>query len=433
MIVCLLSGFESSFSQNIVLEFPVELNKKESGLYEQSIDISDYSFRDFIAVSLKLNGKGLDTGKIIIYLSSHDSIYQLSRFQEELISDLYISQLVYLDIKEAGLLKLRYIIPEAVNIKSVKGIIRVFSPGGDKIEKSKTKKKTGVRDYSDCNCPKPEFIVRSSWGSSFGLNENIFKPPASYTDVSHLIIHHSAGTNTSSNWPGVVASIFDFHVNTNGWQDIGYNWLIDPNGIIYEGRGGGDNVRGAHMCGYNNNTMGVCILGTYTSIYPSSQSIAALKSLLAWKSCLEKIDPAGIGPITSYPGIMKHISGHKDGCSPNYTECPGNALYSLLDSLRNSIKYMTEIVCPASSSVQEKSDLVEVFPNPSYDKITFEIMTNDKPVIIKIYDLAGNTLRVINCINDKRMISDIGNFSNGAYIVKMIFRDSIVIKKLIKI
>ncbi|MBK8668457.1 MAG: N-acetylmuramoyl-L-alanine amidase [Saprospiraceae bacterium] len=80
----------------------------------------------------------------------------------------------------------------------------------------------------------------------------------------------------------MVASIFDFHVNTNGWQDIGYNWLIDPNGVLYEGRGGGENVRGAHMCGYNNNTLGVCVMGNFVSLIPSDTAIISLKT-----TCME--------------------------------------------------------------------------------------------------------------------------------------------------
>ena len=92
------------------------------------------------------------------------------------------------------------------------------------------------------------------------------------------------------------------------------------------------------MCGYNNNTLGVCLLGNFEIVSPTSSMLAKLKELLAYKACKESISADGDSDIVSYPGHMHHISGHKDGCSPNYTSCPGIKLYTKLDSMRLETK-----------------------------------------------------------------------------------------------
>lgn len=61
--------------------------------------------------------------------------------------------------------------------------------------------------------------------------------PPLYTTVTHLIVHHTAGANTAADWPSVLRSIWVLHVMGNGWNDIGYDYLIDPDGLPYEGRG----------------------------------------------------------------------------------------------------------------------------------------------------------------------------------------------------
>src|SRR5437016_1926200 len=75
-----------------------------------------------------------------------------------------------------------------------------------------------------------------------------------------------AGGNAATDWAAVVRSIWVLHVQGNGWNDIGYNYLIDPNGVLYEGRGGGDGVMGAHFSCVNSGTMGVALLGTFSVV-----------------------------------------------------------------------------------------------------------------------------------------------------------------------
>jgi len=207
-----------------------------------------------------------------------------------------------------------------------------------------------------CSCSQPTSVGRSSWGSSYGLSANSSCSSVSYTTVTHLIVHHAAGSNSSTNWAGVVASIWNYHVNSNGWCDVGYNWLIDPNGVLYVGRGGGNNVVGAHMCGYNQKTMAVCMLGNYNTATPSTAAMNKLAEIFAWKCCNSGIDPLGSGPITSYPGTMNNISGHKQGCSPGYTDCPGTNLFSQLSNLRTAVNSYINNGCSTTTPTNPVND-----------------------------------------------------------------------------
>jgi uncharacterized protein (TIGR03437 family) len=130
--------------------------------------------------------------------------------------------------------------------------------------------------------------------------------------------------------------IWNFHVFERGWADIGYNYLIDPNGLIYEGRSGGDNVIGAHFSGVNAGTMGVAMLGTYTDVTPTVKALNSLKKLLAWKSDQRGLDPEGASLHAASQLNLKTISGHRDG--PGVTECPGDAFYPLLPEIRTEVK-----------------------------------------------------------------------------------------------
>ncbi len=193
-----------------------------------------------------------------------------------------------------------------------------------------------------CPCPQPGIQSRSEWCPAGDCMP--VQPPAA-TDVTHLIVHHSAGTNSASDWAAIVRAIWDFHVNGNGWDDIGYNYLVDPNGVLYEGRG--NDTRGAHFCGTNTNTMGVCVLGDFTNIEPSSDAIQSLERLLAWKICDINADPFTSSFHPSSGLNLMHISGHRDGCS---TSCPGDSFYPLFSSLREGVNNQILANCAGLSS-----------------------------------------------------------------------------------
>ena len=141
-----------------------------------------------------------------------------------------------------------------------------------------------------------------------------------------------------SDWPALVRSIWNFHVFDRGWADIGYNYLIDPNGVIYEGRSGGDNVVGAHFSGVNAGTMAVALLGDFTNEPPTIEAINSLKRIIAWKCDQRDLDPTGRSLHAASQLDLNTISGHRDG--PRPTECPGDAFYALLPAIRIEIKYL---------------------------------------------------------------------------------------------
>lgn len=208
--------------------------------------------------------------------------------------------------------------------------------------------------------PRPPVVTRTEWGCPDGQVTS--RPPVSYTTVTHLIVHHTVNNNSSADWAAVVRSIWNFHFYDRGYIDIGYNYLIDPNGVIYEGRSGGDNVLGAHFSGVNGGTMGIAMLGTFTAASPSSAAMESLRKLLAWKAAQRNLTPYRASLHTTSGMMLPIISGHRDG--PGATECPGEALYRLLPRLRAEVhnqvngagyvaavsaaSYSTEAVAPGS-------------------------------------------------------------------------------------
>jgi N-acetylmuramoyl-L-alanine amidase-like protein len=189
----------------------------------------------------------------------------------------------------------------------------------------------------------PGIVPRLSWGAS----ESIRRGPPSYAPaIRFAMVHHTAGRNSYSRAEAaaIVKGIQLYHVQGNGWNDIGYNFLIDRFGTVYEGRYGGvdRNVVGAHARGFNTGSTGVALLGSYGDTAPSRAAQDALTELLAWRLDLAHVDPAGMLTVLSggserfvadVPVRLRAVAGHRD---TGLTECPGNRLYSRLDALASA-------------------------------------------------------------------------------------------------
>ena len=205
-------------------------------------------------------------------------------------AQIFVSELGYLD-KTVNHIQFVFRMEKTVfqNLNVIQ--IRLFNPTNIPINKTTSLTPEGA-------CDLPPLVSRSVWGANLGLqNGTIYKGTATYTSVTHLIVHHSAGPNSSSNWAATVASIFDFHVNSNGWSDVGYNYLIAPDGTLFYGRGGGLNVIGAHYCAKNGNTMGVCMMGNYMTVAPTDTAWRTLEKLFAWKAVESNINPTNYAPL----------------------------------------------------------------------------------------------------------------------------------------
>ncbi len=182
----------------------------------------------------------------------------------------------------------------------------------------------------------PPIVSREQWGCT--PQTCPVKSPPVYTTVTHLIVHHTAGANEAADWAAVVRSIWVLHVQGNGWNDIGYNYLIDPNGVLYEGRAGGDGVLGAHFSGVNSGTMGVSIMGTYSTVPAPAPARETLVAMLAWQAAKWHLDPTGKQLHASSGLVLDAVSGHRDAnlstSATSTTECPGNGLYTALPEIR---------------------------------------------------------------------------------------------------
>ncbi|WP_326811492.1 N-acetylmuramoyl-L-alanine amidase [Streptomyces scopuliridis] len=197
-----------------------------------------------------------------------------------------------------------------------------------------------ARSYA---APRPRIITRPGWGADERLRERRL----GYSrNVKAAFVHHSATGNNYSckQAPSVLRSIYRYHVKSSGWRDIGYNFAIDKCGNIYEGRAGGVTrpVRGAHTLGFNTNSVGIAVLGTYGGTNPRAAATTAVARLTAWKLGLHGVDARGKVTLTS-AGNGKYgkgrkvrlnaISGHRDGF---FTDCPGSRLYGKLSAVRKS-------------------------------------------------------------------------------------------------
>lgn len=182
-----------------------------------------------------------------------------------------------------------------------------------------------ARSREDWRCPEGE---GSQWSPG-------------YTTVTHAVVHHTAGSNSVANWEDEVRNIWQFHTFGNGWGDIGYNFLIDPNGVVYEGRAGGLGAIGAHFSCRNTNTVGVALLGTFTSGLPTAAALDSLRKLLAELTLRQRIDPTGfalhVPSQLNTPTIIGHRDGNPSPLTCTRTECPGEAFYATLPALRTDV------------------------------------------------------------------------------------------------
>jgi hypothetical protein len=190
----------------------------------------------------------------------------------------------------------------------------------------------------------PAIITRSGWHA----DESIRRGTPFYADAVHLaIVHHTAGSNsyTKAQSASIVKAIELYHVKGNGWNDIGYNFLVDKYGQIFEGRYGGMTraVIGAHAQGFNTGSVGIAVIGDFSSTGITPAARAALVSLIAWRLDLDHVDPlssvvrvsSGNPRYASGRAVtLRAVSGHRDVYP---TSCPGQSLYAQLPSIRDAV------------------------------------------------------------------------------------------------
>ncbi|MEU1482421.1 N-acetylmuramoyl-L-alanine amidase [Streptomyces sp. NPDC005752] len=195
--------------------------------------------------------------------------------------------------------------------------------------------------------PKPPIVTREGWNADESLND---ESPDYMDTVKAVFVHHTAQTNAYScaDSAAIVRGLHAYHVQSNGWKDLGYNFLVDKCGTVFEGRKGGVDraVLGAHTYGFNRETAGIAVIGMYTDTSAATAATTAVARIAAWKLGQYGVSPSATATLTAgangnnFAGktftaggsySFNAVSGHRDGFN---TQCPGTKLYAQLPTIR---------------------------------------------------------------------------------------------------
>ncbi len=180
---------------------------------------------------------------------------------------------------------------------------------------------------------RPPIISREEWGANLtygGAERGGSEWIPQYQEVEHVIIHHSETSNFRDPLTEL-RSIHYYHAITRGWGDIGYNYLVDFMGNVYEGRIGGDNVVGGHAYQYAHGSSGICVMGSYSVATATPEMLAGLTWITAWAA--RYLDPLARSDFHETPNLPT-ICGHRD---VNDSSCPGDSMYADLEYLREAV------------------------------------------------------------------------------------------------
>ncbi|WKK75621.2 N-acetylmuramoyl-L-alanine amidase [Marivirga salinae] len=375
----------------------------------------------FTAIALK--SREIDDFSKIGFIYMSDTIYFSNDLHSNENSEYFYSSLIHFD--------------EA--LKS----IELFSQ--DKIDELEVVLINGSGNYSDfsqrqnqsiqnINCELNGVIQQSEWRA--GLPEPSYNRV--FTTTENMIVHHSAGSNNISDFTQAVRDIYIYHTEENGWSDIGYNYLVAPDGVVYAGRdpadGKQDEVMGAHFCGSNSNTMGVCLMGNYETVEPTSIMIESLEKVLSWKAFTDELNvlESNTHPLNSNLGV---IAGHRDGCS---TACPGENVYKRLQDIRVKVDEQLS-VCNGEEEEEEESPVVEleidsilnqkIYPNPIKTdfSFSFNISQNKQDDLdyILVFNQEGKSIKWQNLYfyENKLEVKLPNTLKPGIYFLQTIFKD----------
>ena len=222
---------------------------------------------------------------------------------------------------------------------------------------------------ADSAAASPMCMSRADWGADESISGWSNGESQTHHPVQVLTVHHTAGSNNlNQDYAATVRAMYSYHVETNQWPDIGYQYLIDGEGVVYEGTNaghtsqsclydGGDGsdfahqagtdyvVTGTHVANNNSGNAGVALMGCYEpassactgDTQPTPVAMGALRSLTGSLSARHGLDPDStvhyVNPVSGATRDVAAISGHRDW---NATECPGGHLYAQLPTVRTS-------------------------------------------------------------------------------------------------
>ncbi len=218
-----------------------------------------------------------------------------------------------------------------------------------------------------------DYVTRTEWGADESLRfdssgNEIW--PKQYYPVQKLTVHHTATENNDTDPAATVRAIYRYHAVDRGWGDIGYQFLVDESGKVYEGRhtdddaatapgfSGTDGVQGAHVAGWNSGNVAVSMLGTLTDQRPTAGAQDGVERALTELATKTGIDPLGsstyTNPVNGATWTGPNFPGHRDFTS---TECPGGVAYELLPTIRERVAariagtFVADTTAPVISSI----------------------------------------------------------------------------------
>ncbi len=194
---------------------------------------------------------------------------------------------------------------------------------------------TGESDAIDLRAaaftPKPVIYSRAQWGADERMRD---QGSPRYFEVHAGFVHHTVNANdyTQAEVPGLLRSIYAYHTKSRGWSDIGYNYLVDRFGRIWEGRAGGVDrpVVGAHTLNYNEYSFAMSAIGNFDVARAPAAMVQAYGALFAWKLSLHGVDASSPSQTVGRKSLPA-VNGHRDAGS---TACPGKYLYAKLGQIR---------------------------------------------------------------------------------------------------
>lgn len=266
---------------------------------------------------------------------------------------------------------------------------------------------TSVRQLSSSDSV--NIISRADWGADESYRftsdgEEIWTP--TYVEAEKFIIHHTAGGTGGDDPAATVRAIYYWHAQVLGWGDIGYNYLVDEQGNIYEGRYGGGEVVGAHAyndvreINYNEGSVGIALLGCYEEdddgacsslTTPSDSMIAALAQLVGVKGKLLNIRPKH-SPTTFHDVSLRNMVGHRD---VDYTYCPGSIVHDDLQTIREQAQTVYDSLLPPYKATFVEHDLPTSVAAKSTTHLTVTWKNagsntwDQDDVYLKIYNKSG--------------------------------------------
>ena len=235
-----------------------------------------------------------------------------------------------------------------------------------------------TRKQVETDLPKPVIISRTEWGARSPTHD--YSPHPYYIK---LTLHHAAGFSADNIDEGKeqLRAIQDLHQFVRGWSDIGYHFVVDKAGNIYQGRP--ETVIGAHVLDNNTGNIGVCVLGCYhppelyCGDWLTDATTNSLVALYAWIS----------GEYNYDPNVLR---GHRD-YPYNNTSCPGNNVYEKLSWFRDEIERYMELGGPPLEFIISRN-----YPNPfnSITHIDYQVPI-DNHINITIYDIMGREVKTL--------------------------------------